>query len=452
MKPGDNVINVSTLVDGMRFSRLQFLVVALCALVGLLDGSDTQFIGVAAPFIAGSLALKVSGFGPVFAASQLGAAIGALTFGPLADRLGRKTVLILAVVVFAAFTLATISVASLYALIAVRFFAGLGLGGATPCFLTLTSDYSPRRQRGMIATIIWSAYPLGAAFGSLMNAYILSHLGWHAIFYVGGGLPLVVAAVLLLFLPESVQYLVARGADPERIGAILRRMGHDVAGQGVRFIVDGKKLTGTPIRHLFSERRGTATVLLWIIFLLAFATTNVMVMWTPTLLHRNGLEPAATAVALALFNIGAFVGMASAGRLVDRFGAPRMLFPAFIGAALSIAALGSAGTLTLASVFSTLLGLTIGMGGAGAVAVASLIYPPAIRSTGIGWGMGNARFGQFVSPLIIGALLSAGFTTGQTLITAALFPALAAFVVLLVWLEDLRRKKTLDSPLLTNAN
>lgn len=452
MKQGDNVINVSALVDDMRFSRLQFLVVALCALVGLLDGADTQSIGVAAPFIAGSLALKVSSFGPVFVASQLGAAIGALTFGPLADRFGRKTMLILAVVVFAAFTLATVSVTSLPALIAVRFFAGLGLGGATPCFLTLTSDYSPSKQRGTIATIIWSAYPLGAAFGSFANAYILLHLGWQAIFYIGGGLPLVVATVLLLFLPESVQYLAARGANPERIGAILRRMGHDVVGEGVRFIVEGRKLTGVSIRHLFSERRGTATVLLWMIFLLAFATTNVMVMWTPTLLHRNGLEPAATAIALAFFNIGAFVGMASAGRLIDLFGAPRVLFPAFIGAALSIAALGSAGTLMLASVLGTLLGLTIGIGGAGAIAVASILYPPAIRSTGIGWGMGNARFGQFVSPLIIGALLSAGFTTGQTLIAAALFPGLAAVVVALMWFEGLRRKKTPDSPLLTNAN
>ncbi|WP_321911899.1 MFS transporter [Burkholderia cepacia] len=324
MESRDNIINVSTLVDDMRFTRLQFLVVALCALVGLLDGADTQSIGVAAPFIASALALKVGSFGPVFAASQLGAAIGALTFGPLADRFGRKTMLIVAVVLFAVFTLATISAASLPALITVRFFAGLGLGGATPCFLTLTSDYSPRKQRGTIATIIWSAYPLGAALGSLMNGYILSHFGWQSIFYIGGVLPLALAIVLLLFLPESVQYLAARGSSTDRIGAILYRMGYTFAGQSVRFVADGKKLIGAPVRHLFSESRGTTTVLLWMIFLLAFATTNVMVMWTPTLLHRNGLEPSATAIVLAFFNIGAFVGMASAGRLVDSFGVPRV--------------------------------------------------------------------------------------------------------------------------------
>ncbi|WP_321912313.1 MFS transporter [Burkholderia cepacia] len=129
-----------------------------------------------------------------------------------------------------------------------------------------------------------------------------------------------------------------------------------------------------------------------------------------------------------------------------------MLFPAFIGAALSIAALGGADTPTLASVFGILLGLTIGVGGAGAIAVASLIYPPVIRSTGIGCGMGSARFGQFVSPLIIGGLLSAGLTTGQTLTTAALFPGMAAFVAVLLWLEGLRRQRTLDSSALPKAH
>jgi AAHS family 4-hydroxybenzoate transporter-like MFS transporter len=444
MKNGDRPINVSELIDGAGFTRLQLLVVVLCALVGLLDGADTQSIGVSAPFIAHSLGLKVSSFGPIFAAAQLGATIGALTFGPLADRFGRKPMLLVAACTIGLFTFATTAAGSMPALIAVRFLAGVGLGGATPCFLSLTSDFSPRKQRGMIATIIWSSYPLGAALGSFMNAYILSHFGWQAIFYIGGALPLVVAVLLWLLLPESVQYLAARNIHPERIRATLARMGHAAGDAGSRFIAEGKKLSGVPIRHLFAERRGVATVFLWGVFFLAFATTNVMTMWTPTLLHANGLAPAATAIVLAFFNVGAFIGMACAGRLVDKFGATTMLLPAFVGAALSIAALGGATTVFSASVFGTLVGLTAGIGGAGAIAIASLMYPSTIRSTGIGWGMGSGRFGQFVSPLIIGGLLTAGFATGQILVAAALYPGIAAVFVVLLGLQ-VRRKKRSDA-------
>lgn len=438
MTAGDKVVNVSDIIDNLPFTRLQLTVVSLCALVGLLDGADTQSIGVAAPYLADAMGMKAGSFGPVFAASQLGAAIGALTFGSLADRFGRKPMLLIAIVMFACFTLMTVQVATLPMLIAVRFLAGIGLGGATPCFLALTSDYSPRKQRSMIATIIWSAYPLGAALGNFMNAYILSHFGWVSIFHIGATLPLIVAVALVFMLPESVQYLAGRAGTEARIRKILARMGHTFDDAHVRFAVEGKKLTGVPIRHLFSERRGVTTLLLWATFFLAFATTNVMVMWTPTLLHSNGLAPAATAVVLGFFNLGAFVGMASSGRLVERFGPAQMLIPSFLLAAVAIATLGSAGSTAAASAIGTVLGIAIGVGGAGMIAVATMFYPSAIRSTGVGCGMGSARFGQFVSPLVIGSLIGAGLSTGNILIVAALFPVMAAVFVALTWLREWR--------------
>lgn len=439
MYSGDKVVNVSKLVDDMPFTRLQLIVVSLCALVGFLDGADTQSIGVAAPFLAKAMGMKIGSFGSVFAASQLGAAIGALTFGTLADRFGRRPMLIIAIITFAVFTILTVEVATLPSLIAVRFCAGIGLGGATPCFLALTSDYSPRKQRSMIATIIWSAYPLGAAFGSFMNAYILSHYGWTSIFYIGGALPLGVSVLLMFMLPESVQYLASRGEQAnQKIRGILAKMDRTFDTGTVQFITEDKKVTGAPIRHLFTERRGVFTLLLWATFFLAFATTNVMVMWTPTLLRSNGLAPAATAIVLAFFNLGAFVGMASSGRLVQRFGAAQALIPAFLGAAISIAMLGGATTTTMAAFIGTLLGLTIGVGGAGAIAVATTFYPSSIRSTGVGMGMSNARFGQFISPLLIGGMVTAGVASANILIAAALFPILGAVFVALMWLRQWR--------------
>jgi AAHS family 4-hydroxybenzoate transporter-like MFS transporter len=433
-KPND-VVNVTQLIDGMPFTRLQLTVVVLCALVGLLDGADTQSIGVTAPFIAEMMGMKINSFGPVFAASQLGAAIGALSFGSLADRYGRKPMLAIAITLFALFTLATVHATTLPVLIVVRFLAGIGLGGATPCFLSMTSDYSPKKQRGTIATIIWSAYPLGAALGGFMNAYIIKNYDWRTIFYVGGVLPLAIMLLLLVVMPESVQYLAARGnaGANARIRKILARMGQTFESQDVQFVVDGKKMTGVPVKHLFSDRMGMTTLMLWAVFFLAFATTNLMVMWTPALLHNNGLEHAATAVVLGFINLGAFLGMASAGRLVDRFGPVRSLGTGFFMAAIFLGILGSATTTTMAAALGFAAGMAIGIGGAGAIAVATLLYPAAIRSSGIGWGMGMGRFGQFVSPLIVGALLTAGFGTGQILLAAMAFPGLAAVFVVLLW-------------------
>ena len=440
--PHNGTVNVTQLIDGMPFTRLQLIVVALCALVGLLDGADTQSIGVAAPFIADMMGMKISSFGPVFAASQLGAAIGALSFGSLADRYGRKPMLAIAITLFAAFTLATVHVTTLSVLIGVRFLAGIGLGGATPCFLSMTSDYSPKKQRGTIATIIWSAYPLGAALGGFMNAFIIKNFDWRTIFYIGGLLPLAIMLLILAVMPESVQYLAARnngnGKVNARIRKILARMGQHFESPDVQFVVEGKKMSGVPVKHLFSDRMGLTTVMLWAVFFLAFATTNLMVMWTPTLLHNNGLEHASAAVVLGFINLGAFFGMASAGRLVDRLGPARSLGSGFVMTAVFLGLLGGASTTPVAAALGFLAGIAIGVGGAGAIAVATLLYPAAIRSSGIGWGMGMGRFGQFVSPLIVGGLLTAGLGTAQILLAAMAVPGLATVFVLLLWLREWR--------------
>ena len=435
---GGRSVNVTHLIDGMRFTKTQLLIVTLCALVGLLDGADTQSIGVTAPFIAEMMGMKISAFGPVFAASQLGAALGALTFGSLADRYGRKSMLMVAVATIAIFTLATVHVSSLPVLIVVRFLAGIGLGGATPCFLSMTSDYSPKKQRGTIATIIWASYPLGAALGGFMNGYIIKNFDWHTIFYIGGLMPLLIMLIVLVLMPESVQYLATRGDASARIRKILERMGQHFESGDIQFVAEGKKVAGAPVKRLFTDGQSMTTLMLWGVFFMAFATTNMMVMWTPTLLHANGIERAATATVLGFFNLGAFIGMAGAGRLVDKLGPVRSLGTGFVVAVISVAALGGAATATSASVIGFIIGLGIGVGGAGAIAVATLLYPAAMRSTGIGWGMGLGRFGQFVSPLVIGALLSSGLPTDQILIAAAAYPGLGLIFLLLLWAREWR--------------
>lgn len=166
-------VNVTRLIDDGPLTRFQIGTIICCALVSALDGIDSQSIGVAAPFIADELGVKLADFGPIFSSALVGATIGAASFGPLADRFGRKTLLIAAVLLIGVFTILTVFANSVPTLVTARVLAGLGLGGATPCFIALTSEYTPARLRAALVTLMWSAFPLGGLLGGLLNWYLI---------------------------------------------------------------------------------------------------------------------------------------------------------------------------------------------------------------------------------------------------------------------------------------
>src|SRR5262245_29962886 len=202
----------------------------MCALVTMVDGMDTQSIGIVARLAAQDIGFSMASFSIVASAGLLGAAVGALSFGQLGDRFGRKAVLVAATATFGLFTIGTALAPSFGVLVAMRFLAGLGLGGAMPNMVAMSSEYAPKRIRSLLVTVQWSTFPLGGFFGGLAAQYILQHYSWHTVFYFGGGAGLVVAVLLLFFLPESLKYLIARNAPVERIRAIVGRMAPEIAG------------------------------------------------------------------------------------------------------------------------------------------------------------------------------------------------------------------------------
>jgi MFS transporter, AAHS family, 4-hydroxybenzoate transporter len=267
-------VNVTRLIDDGPLTRFQIGTVICCALVSALDGIDSQSIGVAAPFIADELGVKLADFGPIFSSALVGATIGAATFGPLADRFGRKILLMAAVLLIGVFTILTVFANSVPMLVTVRVLAGLGLGGATPCFIALTSEYTPARLRAALVTLMWSAFPLGGLLGGLLNWYLIPHAGWRAIFYLGGVAPLVLAVVLFFYLPESIKFLLVRRNDLTGVARIVARFGTSAAGGDARFVLDEKPLPGASIRHLFTDGRALGTLLLWVPFFMGSACSR----------------------------------------------------------------------------------------------------------------------------------------------------------------------------------
>ena len=366
-------------------SRALFLrVTILCALVAFLDGFDSTSMAPAGPAIIETLHLSPARLGPIVSAALLGAMIGALSFGNLADRFGRKPMLLLATLVFGALTLATSYCVSFTQLVLVRFVAGLGLGGATPCFIAIVSDYTLKERRARVTSAIWTAFPVGNVVGALFSAFLLAKFSWHSIFITGGILPLLVLAALLVWLPDTRRVVAGNIAMPTSEELFVR----------ARF------------RSLFSADNAVNTLLLWLTFLVVFGVTAAVFYFSPQLMHAHGIPLKFGALVLGLAGIGSLFGSPAAGYLIEKFGAGVVMTTTLVLGSLGVAVVGyMAGSIQSMMITLAFLGVFVsGMGISGVLAIAAVTYPSSIRSTGVGGAVAFGRFGQVIMPLVISGM------------------------------------------------
>lgn len=395
------------------FTGQQRRVVSLCALVAFVDGFDTQAIGPAAKAMAEDLHTPMAAFGPVFSASQVGFLLGAVVFGALGDRLGRKRLLIAATTVFAICSLGTAFSPSLTALIAFRFVAGLGLGGASPNFVSLASEYSPPARRAGIVTMLWAAVPFGGMTAAFASAWLLPAAGWRAVFCIGFAGPLLLALALARLLPESHEL------DAGLVEGVGRR------GPG--------SSSTAQIRELFSEGRALATVWLWLASFMTWTALIVMAFWTPPLLQRAGLTAPAAAGLLALNNAGGVIGTLVLGAILTRLRPHLALASALMLAAALLALVGPSlkEPLLLAAAVAG-AGFFASAAAGALLAVSAETYPADARATGVGWALGIGRIGAVVGPTAAGLLVARGWPTGEIYLAIAAPFVLAAVLVLLL--------------------
>ena len=429
-------INITSFIDEAPITRFVVRICLLCAAVALVDGIDTSSIGAVAPLIAKELDLSQAKLGPIFSSATLGMMIGALSFGPLADRFGRKRMLVVATFIFGVFTAATAFATSFSGLLAVRLLVGIGLGGATPCFIALASEYAPKSRRAMVTSLIWAAFPFGVILGAILNAYILAHSRWQTIFLIGGVLPLIVCLAVLVWLPESLRFMLLRRPEAAQTRVVVSRIPPAMAA-GSRIVTDEEdKTAGSPVASLFKHGKATETLLIWFAFLAAFGMTAATFYWSPVLMNNHGVSlPVASLIVGVGGGVGALVGAAVAGRLMEKFGATLILATIFLVSTATVAVLGyAASNLVLVSLVVVANGTLItGCGTSGMLALSASLYPVDMRSTGVGWAMGAGRFGEVVLPLLVALVISvSGSFGGGVFLTAALVPFLAAISILLL--------------------
>jgi MFS transporter, AAHS family, 4-hydroxybenzoate transporter len=427
-------VNVAQVIDGRRFGAFQWSVAIWCAALVTLDGFDNGAIGYVAPVIAHAWGIAVPAFGPVFGAGLFGLMLGALGSGPLADRYGRRLVVLVSTLVFAVFALATAVAQSIDQLYVLRFLTGLGVGGLMPNSIALTAEYAPRRIRSTVIAIMFLGFPLGAGSGGFLGAQLIPIFGWQSLFILGGLLPLVLLPIAIYVLPESIRFLVTHGAHPARIAALLNRLGGTAEFNGSEnFVIAERRLHGFTVRHLLNEGRAVNTVLLWITFFCNLLVIYYLNSWLPTVLTDAGV-PLASALRLAgTVSWGGIASTLILGPVVDRYGAPGIVTALYLFAALFIFAIGLSGAnVVLLTVTIAGCGMCV-IGGQSFINVLSaVLYPTSIRSTGVGWALGVGRVGAIVGPVVGGMLLAEHFRPRNlffTIAVPALISAAAMFLL-----------------------
>jgi MFS transporter, AAHS family, 4-hydroxybenzoate transporter len=418
-------VNITEIIDGQKIGRFQRQIAALCSIIAALEGFNTQSVGYIAPLMAQAFDLQPRDLTLLFSLGLIGLLLGALIIAPVADRAGRRTILIYCVPLLGLFSLLTAFSISIAMLDVLRFLTGLAIGGALPNTIALTSEYAPRRRRAVMVAIMFSGFIIGSIIAALTAGWFAS-AGWQSVFIVGGMASLVAAPLFVFALPESVRFLTVRGTDRKQVAGLMRRLYPKLGiPNDAMFTASETAASSASVRALFEAGRLKGTILLWIVQFTGLFNIFLMANWLPTEMRLLGFPIAIAIFVGAALQIGGLFGIFF-GWLADRIGANVALALAFLTGAFGVVLIplgGASALLVTAAAFLTGFGI---LGGQTVTnAVCSIFYPTEIRSTGIGWATGIGRAGSIVGPTIAGALLQISIPPNEVILLAV-FPALIA--------------------------
>ena len=426
---------LQALIDVAPIGKMQWRVIICCFMVVMMDGFDTAAIGFIAPAIRDHWQLTAGDLAPLFGAGLLGLTAGALLCGPLSDRLGRKRVIEWCVALFGLFSLLSAFSPNLEALIILRFLTGLGLGGAMPNTITMTSEYLPARRRGALVTLMFCGFTLGSALGGIVSAQLVAVIGWHGILVLGGVLPIVLFFALLAVLPESPRWLVRR----QRPQAEIRRTVSAMTGErydDAEFWLDEPAATQKgSISQLFAGRQLAITLMLWVVFFMSLLIIYLLSSWMPTLLNHRGIDLQHASWVTAAFQVGGTLGALMLGVLMDKFNPFWVLAVSYALGAVCIVMIGlSENGLWMMAL--AIFGTGIGISGSqvGLNALTATLYPTQSRATGVSWSNAIGRCGAIVGSVSGGVMMAMNFSFDTLFFVIAVPAAISAVVLTLLTL------------------
>lgn len=407
-------------IDEGTVTPMQVGVILACWFINMLDGFDVLAIAYTAPTISEQWQISPDRLGVVLSAGLVGMAAGALFIAPLADRFGRRNIVLWCLAIIGVSMVGTGLANSITVLTLARVVTGLGVGGLLASLNTLVAEYSPDHRRNFAISFLQSGYPIGALLGGFLAAPLIPVFGWEIVFYIGGATTLVMVAVVLLFLPESLHYLIEqRPANALRqVNNILTRLKQSTITE----LPDAEPRSLEPgITRIFAPVLRARTALLWISFFMSMLTLYFLLLWTPQIIVNAGLPQSEGIIVGATLNGGGLVGMLLLGHFSERFGLHRLIVSYFLLAALSMVAFAliDASVMVLL-VLAFILGFFTVGGMIGLYSVGANLYPTTLRNTGIGWGIGIGRLGAILGPNIAGILMTIGWEKSDYFLILAL--------------------------------
>jgi AAHS family 4-hydroxybenzoate transporter-like MFS transporter len=428
-------VNVAEVIDQSRLHPLQILVVALCGVCMIMDGFDVQAMGYVAPALIREWHVAPTAMGPIFGAGLLGIMVGSLGLSIVADRIGRRPVLIGAMLFLAVGMFATAFATSTTQLLAVRFITGLAMGAIIPNAMALAGEFSPLKIRVTLMMIVSSGFIIGGAMGGFIAAALIPAFGWQSVFYAGAVAPVVVAAMMYFAMPESLQFLVLRGKALAKVRAWLNRIDPEARiTADTEFTLPAPGRKGMLVANLFRDGMATGTVLLWVINFMNLLCAYFLANWLPVVMNGAGHSASQAVLVGGMFWVGGIVGNLLLGWLVDRRGFGPVLSVTFFVGVIATAAIGQvAGSLTVAFLVVGMAGFCVLGAQSGLNALGPTYYPVPMRSTGTGWASGIGRFGSIFGPVVGGELMRLNWSTADLFQVAAVPAMIAVAAMLLFW-------------------
>lgn len=412
-------IDVHKLADDARFNRFHLKVLLWCLLIIIIDGYDIAVAGTALPSIMKEMNVTASTAGFMASSALFGMMFGAMVLGTLSDRIGRRWTIVICVLLFSVFTAAAGFTSEPVSFSVMRFIAGLGIGGVMPNIVAQMTEYSPKKIRSVMTTLMFSGYAFGGILAAVLGKQLIGDYGWQSVF-IAAGAPLLLIPFILKSMPESLPYLIAHHDDRhlreivQQIEPSLKLTAED------QFVVPpSTKGSGVPIAKLFQEGRGLSTLMFWVAFFTGLFMIYALSSWLTKLMAMSGYSLGSALSFVIALNLGAMFGAIFGGWLADKFHIKWVL--------VTMYALGGLFLYLMTIPMSTdMLYLVIGAVGAcstGAQIVAyaysGQYYPMAIRSTGIGMASGVGRAGAIMAPLLIGLIVSLKLPLEQNFLVIA---------------------------------